>query len=163
MKEQLCNRDIELLAVSMRPFFLPREFSHVIAITAYVPPTAKADIARDSLHSVVSRLQTQYPQALFLISGHFNHAPLDSTFPTFTQYVTCHTRNYKTLDLLYANTKEANSSSPLPPLGQSNHNMVNLVPVYVPVVRREPVVTRTVQRWSAESEEALKDCFESTV
>lgn len=38
VKEQLCSRDIELLAVSMRPYYLPREFSHVIAITAYVPP-----------------------------------------------------------------------------------------------------------------------------
>uniref|UniRef100_A0A669BD36 Reverse transcriptase domain-containing protein n=1 Tax=Oreochromis niloticus TaxID=8128 RepID=A0A669BD36_ORENI len=60
-------------------------------------------------------------------------------------------------------TEEAYSSSPLPPLGRSDHNLVHLVPVYEPLVRREPPATRTVQRWSEESEEALKDCFESTV
>ncbi|KAL4004522.1 MFS transporter (thymic stromal cotransporter) [Sarotherodon galilaeus] len=96
-------------------------------------------------------------------SGDFNHASLDSTLPTFTQYVTCPTRDNKTLDLLYANAEEAYSSSPLPALGRSDHNLVHLVPVYEPLVRREPPATRTVQRWSEESEEALKDCFESTV
>ncbi|CAI5660632.1 unnamed protein product [Oreochromis niloticus] len=109
------------------------------------------------------RLQTQHPQALFLISGDFNHISLSSTLPTFTQYVTCHTRDNKTLDLLYANTKEAYSSSPLPPLGGSDHNLVHLQPVYKPLVHREPVVKRTVRKWSAETEEALRDCFRSTV
>ncbi|KAI3354614.1 hypothetical protein L3Q82_019118 [Scortum barcoo] len=30
LKEQRCTGDIELLAVSIRPYYLPREFSHVI-------------------------------------------------------------------------------------------------------------------------------------
>ena len=38
IKEQRCTRDIELLAVSIRLYYLPREFSHVNAITAYIPP-----------------------------------------------------------------------------------------------------------------------------
>ncbi len=36
IKEQLCCKDIELLAVSMRPYYLLKEFSHVIAIAAYI-------------------------------------------------------------------------------------------------------------------------------
>lgn len=115
VKEKLCSKDIELLAVSMRPYYLPREFLHVIAIAAYVPPSATAEAACDVIHSTVSRLQTQHPDALLLISGDFNHVSLSSTLPTFTQYVTCCTRDNKTLDLLYANTKGAYSSSPLPP------------------------------------------------
>ena len=83
--------------------------------------------------------------------------------PTFTQYVTCHTRDNKILDLLYANTKDAYKSSPLPPLGRSDHNLVYLQPVYKPLFHRQPAVTRTVKRWSEETEEALRDCFESTV
>jgi len=51
------------------------------------------------------------------------------------------------------NTKEANNSKPLPPLGKSDHNLVHLRPVYEP---------STVRRWSEETEEALKDFFEST-
>ncbi|KAI3355865.1 hypothetical protein L3Q82_004417 [Scortum barcoo] len=37
--------DIELLAVSIRPYYLPREFSHVITITTYIPPSANANAA----------------------------------------------------------------------------------------------------------------------
>ena len=102
VKDQVCSQDIELLAVSMRPFYLPREFTQVIVFTVHIPPSANAAAACDVLHSVTSSLQTQQPQALFLISGDFNHASLSSTLPTFTQYVTCHTRDNKTLNLLYA-------------------------------------------------------------
>lgn len=50
IKEKLV--DIELLAVSLRPYVL---------------------------HSVTSKLQTQHPQALLLISGDFNHVSPSST------------------------------------------------------------------------------------
>lgn len=107
IKERFCSRDIELFAVSMRPYYLPREFSHVIVIAVYVPPSAHAETAMDVLHSVTSRLQTQHPQVLFLISGDFNHVSPSSVLPTYTQYVTCPTRDNKTLDLFFANIKEA--------------------------------------------------------
>jgi len=71
----------------MRPNYLPREFSHVIVIAAYDPPSANAEAACDVIHSVTSRLLTQHPTAL-LLSGDFNHAPPSSTLPTFNQYVT---------------------------------------------------------------------------
>ena len=130
----------------------PREFTQVIVFAVYTPPDAACDV----LHSVTSSRQTQHPKALFLISGDFSHASLFSTLPTFTQYVTCHTRDNKTLDLLYANIKEAYNSSPLPPLGRSDHNLVHLLPVYKPLVNRQPVETRTVKAWTEESEEALR-------
>ncbi|TWW81704.1 hypothetical protein D4764_01G0015190 [Takifugu flavidus] len=44
----------------------------------------------------------------------FNHASPSSSLPKFTQFVTCHTRDNKTLDLFYANTKEAYHSLPWP-------------------------------------------------
>ncbi|TWW61350.1 hypothetical protein D4764_05G0014400 [Takifugu flavidus] len=114
-------------------------------------------------HCSVSRLQTQHPDALLLISGDFNHASPSSSLPKFTQYVTCHTRDNKTLDLFYANTQEAYHSLPLPPLGRADHNLVHLQPVYKPLVQRQPAVTRTVKKWSEEAEEALKDCFNTTL
>ncbi|TWW56179.1 RNA-directed DNA polymerase from mobile element jockey [Takifugu flavidus] len=85
------------------------------------------------------------------------------TLPKFTQYVTCYTRDNKTLDLFYANTKEAYHSLPLPPLGCVDHNLVHLQPVYKPLVQRQPAVTRRVKKWSEEAEEALKDCFNTTL
>ncbi|XP_077578764.1 uncharacterized protein LOC144200462 [Stigmatopora nigra] len=162
VKEQFCTRNIELVAVSIRPFYIPREFSHVIIITVYIPPSADAAVARELLHTTLSRLQTSHPQSLLLISGDFNHAPLTSTLPTFTQYVKCCTREQKTLDLLYANTKEAYSSAPLPPLGRSDHNLVHLIPTYIPMVRKIKPTTRIIQRWTEETSMVLRDCFETT-
>ena len=52
---------------------------------------------------------------------------------------------------------------PLPPLGRSDHNLVHLLPVYKPLVNRQPVETCTAKAWTEESEEALRDCFDSTV
>ncbi|TWW79918.1 hypothetical protein D4764_10G0009480 [Takifugu flavidus] len=99
--------DVELIAVGLRPYYLPREFTNVIAITVYIPPTGKADTACDVIHSVTADLQTKHPGAFILITGDFNHASLKSTLPTFHQYVQCSTRDRKTLDLLYANVTNA--------------------------------------------------------
>ena len=151
-KEQVCSKDIELLAISIRPYYLPREFTWLIVFAVCIPPSANADAACDVLHSVASSLQTQHPQALFLISGDFSHASLSSILPTFTQYVTCHTWDNKTLDVFYGNRKEAYNSSPQPSLGTSDQNLVHLPPVYKPLVNRQPVETRTV-----------KTCFDSTM
>lgn len=38
VKEKLCSKDTELLVVSLRPYYLPREFSHAIVIVVYIPP-----------------------------------------------------------------------------------------------------------------------------
>ncbi|KAI3363548.1 hypothetical protein L3Q82_012140 [Scortum barcoo] len=149
VKEQRCTGDMELLAVSIRPYYLPREFPHVItAITTYIPPSAD-DAACELLHSVVAQLQTEHPQAFLLITGDFNHAYASlstATLPNFHQYVNCCTRDNKTLDLLSANTAGAYSSSPLPPLGRSDHNLVHLRPVYTPVVKRQPPNKRRVKQ-----------------
>ncbi|KAI3372979.1 hypothetical protein L3Q82_023423, partial [Scortum barcoo] len=111
-EQHCCCKDIELLAVSMRPYYLPREFTHALVVVVYVPPSANAaDAACDVLLSAVSRLQTQHPDALLLISGDFNHASPSSSLPKFTHLL-----------------------SP-----------------------------RTVKKWSEEAEEALKDCFNTTL
>lgn len=59
LKKQICFKDIELLAVCMRLSYLPREFSYVIRIAAYVPPSTHNEVGCDLLHSIVNRLQTQ--------------------------------------------------------------------------------------------------------
>ncbi|TWW66964.1 hypothetical protein D4764_02G0000050 [Takifugu flavidus] len=110
VKERVCSPHVELVAIGLRPYYLPREFTNVIAITVYIPPT-----------------------------GDFNHASLKSTLPTFHQYVQCSTRDRKTLDLLYANVTNAYTSTALPPLGKSDHNLVLLSPSYTPVVQQQPV------------------------
>ncbi|KAI3360473.1 hypothetical protein L3Q82_002368 [Scortum barcoo] len=142
---------------------LALEFSHAIVVVVYIPPRADAEAACDVIHSAVAKLQTQHPEALVLISGDFNHATLDNTLAAnFHQYVDCNTRGKRTLDLMYANVKDAYRATPLPALGKADHNLVLLKPHYTPRVRRLPTTTRSFRKWSPEAEQALKDCFETT-
>ena len=48
------------------------------------------------------------------------------------------------------------------PLGKSDHCLIQLTPIYKPLVRRQPITTRTVQQWSVEAEEALVECYRTT-
>ncbi|TWW67364.1 hypothetical protein D4764_02G0004050 [Takifugu flavidus] len=41
VKERVCSPDVELIAIGLRPYYLPREFTNVIAITVYIPPTVR--------------------------------------------------------------------------------------------------------------------------
>ncbi|KAI4896297.1 hypothetical protein NFI96_027926 [Prochilodus magdalenae] len=96
VKEVICCRDIELLAVSLRPYYMPRELSHAIVVCVYIPPRAEVQAACDVIHSTVAALQTQHPDAFYVISGDFNHVTLDSTLPAFFQSVDCPTRKNRT-------------------------------------------------------------------
>lgn len=160
IKERICSLDIELLAVGLCLYYLPREFLHVVMVTVYTPTSANPTSACDVIHSAIARLQTQHPSAFIAISGDFNHVTMVKTLPHFTQYVSCPTREERTLDLLYANVKEAYRSSPLPSLGRSDHNLVHLCPSYVPLVKRQPATTRTVRRWSEEYRKKLEWKFQ---
>ncbi|MBN3314597.1 BT2A1 protein, partial [Atractosteus spatula] len=162
VKERVCNPDIELVAVGLRPYYLPREFTCAIFVVVYIPPTANAEVACDVINTVTARLQTKHPSAFIAISGDFNHVSISTTLPTFHQFVKCPTRENKTLDLLYANAKDAYSSTALPPLGRSDHNLVLLTPLYTPIVQRQPVTMRTVRRWSQEAMEDLRGALEAT-
>ncbi|KAK0148979.1 hypothetical protein N1851_010586 [Merluccius polli] len=162
VKEIVCDRDIELLAVGLRPYYMPRlrEFSHAIAVVVYVPPRAHAETACDVIHSTIARLQTQHPDAFIAVSGDFNHVTLDSTLPDFHQFVSCPTKKNRTLDLLYANVREAYTATPLPPLGKFDHNLVLLSPQYKPQIQRQSTTKRSFRKWSPDAAEALRDCFE---
>ncbi|KAI4894024.1 hypothetical protein NFI96_002878 [Prochilodus magdalenae] len=156
--EVICCRDIGLLAVSLRPYYMLRELSH-----ANVDIALRADVqvACDIIHSIAA-LQTKHPDAFYVISGDFNHATLDSTLSAFFQFVDCPTRKNRTTDLLYAKVRDAYRATPLPPLGKSDHNLVLLQPQYKPLVLRQPTTTHTLSVWSPEAEEALKDCYDTT-
>lgn len=117
---------------------------------------------QDLTHYSVKASDIAHPQFVLLIPSDFNHASLSSTLPTFTQYVKCHTRDNRTLDLLYVNTKDAYTSSPLPPLGCSDHSMVYLSPAYIPMVNKQPPTKRYVRSLSEETSMALRDCFDTT-
>lgn len=113
VKERLCSSNVKLLAVGLRPYYLPREFTSAIVITVYIPPSADREAAADVINTRVSCLQTQ--QHPFVINGDFNHVTLNGSLPGCTQYVDCHTRENNTLDFLYANAPDAYEPLHFPP------------------------------------------------
>ncbi|KAI3366540.1 hypothetical protein L3Q82_000672 [Scortum barcoo] len=49
------------------------------------------------------------------------------------------------------------------PWAEPTTTLCTVLPVYKTLVHRQPAVTRTVKKWSEEAEEALKDCFNTTL
>lgn len=162
VKQRVCDVNIELLVVICWPYYLPREISHVVVTVVYIQPSANGKLATETVSQMIHDLQRSSPDALFIITGDFNHCSLSATLPSFRQMVECPTRGKRTIDLLYTNIKNSFISSALPPLGQSDHNLVLLKSKYTPVVRKHPVTYKTVHVWSEEASEALGGCFECT-
>ena len=162
VKERVCLPDAELLVVSLRPYYVPREFSHVLVTVVYIHPKANREAAIDAVAKSVSNQQASSPDGLFIVTGDFNHCSLKATLPTFRQYVSVSTRGDNTLDHFYCNAKDAYRVETLPPLGRSDHCLTYFLPKYTPVVKRQPVKIRTVQLWTPEAKEALRGCMECT-
>ncbi len=49
-----CSPHLEHLSIICRPFYLPREFSSIIATAVYIPPQADTSLALSKLHNVLS-------------------------------------------------------------------------------------------------------------
>uniref|UniRef100_A0A2C9LT42 Uncharacterized protein n=1 Tax=Biomphalaria glabrata TaxID=6526 RepID=A0A2C9LT42_BIOGL len=63
VKKRMCCPDLELLVLSMRPFYLPRDFGVIYIVQVYVPPTAKTEVAAAIIADVVHEFQTRSPDA----------------------------------------------------------------------------------------------------
>ncbi len=162
VRERICTPDVELLSVSLRPFYLPCEFPQLFITAVYIHPKANASSACKIIFDVVQKLQSILPDAPNFILGDFNHVSLKKTVPNFYQYVSCPTRWDKILDLCYGSVKEAYKSSPLPPLGSGDHNCVHLLPTHRTVLKREKVQTKDIKDWTEESVLCLQECYDCT-
>ena len=162
VRERICTPDVELLSVSLRPFYLPREFPQVFLTIVYIHPRANATSASSTIFDLVQKLQSISPDAPNFILGDFNHVTLKKTLTNFYQYVSCPTRRDKTLDLCYGSVKEAYKSVPLPPLGSADHNCVHLLPIYKTVLKREKTLTKDINVWTEESVACLQECYDCT-
>ena len=162
VREELCNTDIELLAISLRPFYLPREFPQIFIILVYIHPKAKASAATEHVKNIMNRLELVSPDAPKFLMGDLNHCSLDKTLKGFEQYVDCTTRFGKTLDKCYGSIPDAYRAVPLPPLGSADHNSILLAPAYLPVVKRSDKITKNIKQWTPDSIDRLQGCFETT-
>ena len=159
--KRVSTRDYELLSVSIRPFYLPREFGQITNILVYVPgPNTKEapEIITDSFNAALSR---SADQPVFIL-GDFNTCQLSHHLPTLQQYVTTPTRSTRILDQCFGNIPDAYKSVSRPPLGRSDHNVIHLLPTYRQKVRREKPLLKTVRQWTEDGVEELRDCFDST-
>lgn len=86
VKTVICCRDSELLTVGLRPYYVPREFSHIVAVVFYVPPRADPAVACDITLKSIARLQTLHPDALIVRWGDYNHVDISPRITGFTQY-----------------------------------------------------------------------------
>ncbi len=104
-------------------------------MVVFIPSSASAESAGDIIHTVIAGLQTQNTSTLIIINGDFNHVSLSPVLTKFRQYVDCAVRENKILELLYVDVKGAHSSSSLPPLGESDHNLIHFVTTYNSLVK----------------------------
>ncbi|KAK7933493.1 hypothetical protein WMY93_004389 [Mugilogobius chulae] len=119
IRETYCSPDVELLCVSFRPKYLPREFGKVTLIVVYVPPSGNDARAADVIVDCAQRVQASSPDSPLFIMGDFNSCRLSKSLPTFQQYVKCATRGSKTLDLCYGNVRNAYKACKKPPLTET--------------------------------------------
>lgn len=162
VKEALCDSNVEMLCLKLRPFYLPREFGCVLLFVAYVPPSGKATLAAATIADHVQRLLQKHPDAPAIVVGDLNHCYLDAVLPGFYQMVKNGTRKDRILDKCYVNVKNAYGSKIRPPIANSDHNVVHLIPTYKTNLKRCKPVEREIRCWAPEACERLRACFDLT-
>ena len=68
----------------------------------------------------------------------------------------------KTLNHLYSTHRDAYKAPPRPPFGKSDHNSILLIPAYKLKLKQGVPVTRSIWKWSDDTDATQQDCFSST-
>jgi hypothetical protein len=102
--ERLCTPDIELLSVSLQPYYLPCEFPQLFVTVVYIQPKANITKASEMIY-LSQKLEYISSDTPTFILGDFNCSTLHKVLSTYHQYVKWHTRNNKTWFVLWDNTK----------------------------------------------------------
>ena len=92
IKRHWCSPRLECLTVSLRPYYLPHEFSHIIYNTIYVPNHNLAKPAAQELCEIIDNIETSSPDALVLINGDFNYCSLKKPASNITKTCLCYAR-----------------------------------------------------------------------
>lgn len=101
VKASLCTPDLELLCLSFRPFYLPREFENIFICAVYIPSKQSAAGAAPLIADCVHQQLQNKPDASMFVLGNFNHCTLENVSSGFYQYVKDGTRKYNILDKCY--------------------------------------------------------------
>ena len=106
MKHKVCTPNVQLLTDSVRPYYIPQRFSHVLITTVYARQSANAKNAAKVISSHVIDLVTSAPDAFKMITGDFNHCSLKTAIINYFQHVKCATQKDHILDQCYTNVKD---------------------------------------------------------
>lgn len=79
-KKHVCSPSIELIAIGMGPHYLPREFTNVIAVSVYIPPSGKVDAACNIIHQFV-KCTTGENRTLDLLFADIKKVYISSALP----------------------------------------------------------------------------------
>lgn len=156
VKDTVCTPDLELLCLSLRPFYLPRDYGNIFICAVYASKAASR--IADCVHQ---QLENK-PDAPIFVLGDFNHCKMDYALPGFHQYVNNSTRKNKVLDKCYGNIKEAYAAKIKPPLASSDHNTIQLIPTFQSALKRGKPTVKTVSVWQKGNKEELSGCFLAT-
>ena len=162
IKHKSCSQNAEIFIMGLRPYYLPREFSHVILTTIYVPNNTVANKEALEISEALRNYESSAQDALFLINGDFNHSKLLQSWNQYYQHIHCTTRNTATNDYCYSNIKDSYSAIQMANLGESDHNLVFVRPKYLPIVQRIKPKTVLVKNLTAEAITRLQGAFECT-
>ena len=129
--KSFCSPDLEYLTIKCQPYYLPREFSAIIA-------TADTTASLKELHWSLCKLETTYPEAAYIVAGDFNKENLRKKLQKFYQHIDCCTHAAKTLDHCYTTFQNAYKALLHPPFGKSDHDSTLLLPSYRQKLKQEP-------------------------
>ena len=106
------------------PYYILREFAHVILTTIYVPNNTVANKAALQFSKALRNYESSALDALFLMNGDINHSKLLQSENQYYQHIHCTTRNTATLDYCFSDVKDSYSAIQMANLGESDHNLV---------------------------------------
>lgn len=161
VRETECCKHYELMTVSFRPHYLPREFAQITVFLVYVPGP-DFELAAERITESYNRAVTQTGEQPVFLLGDFNRCKVATHLPSLEQYVTTPTRGQNMLDLCFGNIPGAYTSKPRPPLGLSDHNVILLLPQYRSQLKTEGTITKNIRIWSEAASETLRSSFELT-
>lgn len=134
---------------------LSAEFGNIITGAVYKPPSGSAGKAAARIAECAHEQLQRTPAAPIFFLGDFNHCKPETALSGFEQYVICRARYNRILDKCYSNIKGAYSAKSEPPLCNSDHNTIHLIPSYKSIFKSCKPVHKTVNV----SIETLKGCF----
>ncbi len=161
MKDTVCTLDLESICLNLRPFYLHKDFRDIFICAVYIPLSGNAFKAASRIADCVHEQVKNEPDASIFVIGDVNRCKLEQAFPGFQQYVKSGTRKNSILDKC-CTIKEAYTARIRPPLLNSDHNTIQLIPTFKYAIKRSKPVSKIISVWQDECTKKLSGCFFST-